>query len=491
MGRVLNNLCELTIVTVLVFLSINRTEQLQSSQARSLLRIRRLLNNPPMLSSWTIHTDFCNIEPNSSLTVVCYEDSVTQLHIVGDKGTPRLPENFSMVSLIAALRKLPDLKVLTLASLGLWGPLPGNVAWLSSLEILNVSSNLISGSVPEELSSLRSLQTLILDENAFSGQLPGWIGRFPDLTVLSLRKNSFNGSLPDSLGDINNFRVLALSHNRFYGSVPDLSSLTNLQVLDLEDNSLGGPFPKICTKLVTIILKRNKFRSGLPTDLSSFYQLQLLDLSFNSFVGPFPQSLFGLPSINYIDIAGNKFTGMLSEHQSCNEELMFVDLSSNLLTGNLPDCLLNSTKLDVLYAGNCLYTVGQDQRPISFCRNQALAVGVIPSNENHKRASEMAVALGITGGVIGSLILAGLAFFVVRRNCANRSSKSPPTRLISETASTGYTSKILSDASKRNFFSCLNLTANLKIFSCERNLKTDSKHSRIYYLAADFLLFLA
>lgn len=446
------DLRELSAVAILVFVSmINRTDQLQSTQAHTLLRIPLLLNFPPMLSSWSDDTDFCNIEPNSSLAVVCYEDTVTQLHIIGERGTPLLPENFSMESFISTLVKLPDLKVLTLSSLGLWGPLPGKIAHLSSLEIVNVSSNFISGSIPEEFSSLMRLQALILDENAFSGQLPDWVGQLPDLTVLSLRKNSFNGSLPDSLGDLDSLRVLALSHNRFYGPVPDLSRLTNLQALDLEDNSLGGPFPRISTRLVTIKMKRNKFRSGIPTDLSSFYQLQQLDLSFNSFVGPFPQSLFALPSINYIDIAGNKFTGMLSENQSCSEDLIFVDLSSNLLTGNLPNCLLNSKKVDTLYAGNCLSTGDQNQRPISLCRNQALAVGVIPSNKNQKQDSAMALALGITGGTIAGILLVGLAFFVVRRNSAQRSDKAPPTRVISETASTGYTSKIVSDAGKSNF----------------------------------------
>ncbi|KAK4749844.1 hypothetical protein SAY87_027293 [Trapa incisa] len=436
----------LSAFAVLLFLLVDRTEQLQSSQAQTLSRIQHLLNNPSVLSSWNDDTDFCNVEPNSSLTVVCYEDTVTQLHIIGEKGTPQLPENFSMDSFITTLVKLPNLKVLKLVSLGLWGPLSGKIARLSSLEIFNVSSNLLSGPIPKELSSLMSLQTMILDGNAFSGQLPHWIGQLQDLTVLSLQRNSFNGSLPSSLGDLNNLRVLSLSHNGFFGPVPDLSRLTNLQVLDLEDNSLDGPFPKMSNKLISIILKKNKFRSGIPAGLSTYYQLQLLDLSSNTFVGPFLQQLLALPSINYIDIAGNKFTGLLSENLSCNKELMFVDLSSNLLTGHLPDCLLNLRKVDVRYAGNCLSTGDQDQQPVSFCRNEALAVGILPSNKNQKRGTKTIVALGISGGTIGGIALVGLAFLLVRRNIMNKPSKTPPTRLILETVSTGYTSKILSDA---------------------------------------------
>ncbi|KAF9661222.1 hypothetical protein SADUNF_Sadunf19G0045800 [Salix dunnii] len=433
------------LLCVVLELLISGSEQLQSSQGETLLRIQRLLNFPSALSSWNSTTDFCNTEPNASVTVVCYENSITQMHIIGNRGTPLLPRNFSIDSFVTTLVGLPNLKVLTLVSLGLWGPLPGKIARLSSMEILNVSSNFLYDAVPQEISSLASLQSLVLDDNMFAGEVPYWIGSLPVLSVLSLKKNMLNGSLPDSLSNLDNLRVLALSNNYFRGEVPDLSSLTNLQVLDLEDNAFGPQFPQLGNKLISLVLSKNKFRDGLPAEVTSYYQLQRLDLSNNKFVGPFPQSLLSLPSVTYLNVADNKFTGMLFENQSCSADLEFVDLSSNLMTGQLPNCLLRDSKKKVLYAANCLATDDENQHPISFCRNEALAVGILPQRKKRK-ASKETITFGVIGGIVGGIALVGLIYFAVRKVKSRKTIKRPNTRPIAESASAGYPSKLLSDA---------------------------------------------
>ncbi|PSS01679.1 Inactive leucine-rich repeat receptor-like protein kinase [Actinidia chinensis var. chinensis] len=435
------------LVLVIISVSFHFSEQLQSSQVQTLLRIQHLLNSPAILSSWNDDTDFCNTEPSLSLTVVCYDESVTQLHIIGNKKIPPLPKNFSIDSFFTTLVRIPSLKVLTLVSLGLWGPLPGKISRLSSLEILNMSSNFLFGSIPQEISSLTNLQTLILDDNMFNGKLPDWLISLSVLSVLSLKKNSLNGTFPESLGSLNNLRILALSDNHFSGEVPDLSSLTNLQVLDLENNSLGPQFPRLGVKIVTLVLSKNKFSAGIPDKVSSYYQLQKLDISFNRFVAPFPPSILALPSITYLSIAGNRFTGMLFKNQSCNSELEFVDFSSNLLTGKLPNCFeSNSKKTAVLYAGNCLSTGEKNQHPFSFCRNEALAVGILPHRRKPERESRLGLALSISGGIIGGVVLVSLAFVIFRRVHLKQTRGRTLPRLIAENASTGYNSKLLSDA---------------------------------------------
>ncbi|KAI4319676.1 hypothetical protein MLD38_033249 [Melastoma candidum] len=420
------------------------TEQLQSSQAQTLVRIQKLLNYPATQGDAV--ADFCDSATISSFAVVCYQDSVTQLHVVGDLGAPPLPGGFSMDSFMKTLSRLPSLKVLTLASLGLRGPLPGKIARLSSLEILNVSSNYINGSLPQQLSSMTSLETLVLDQNNFSGPLPGWLGSLPGLTVLSARVNSFGQSLPSSISHLENLRVLALSANQFVGTVPDLRSLTNLQVLDLEDNEFSGKFPQLSNRLTVLILRKNKFRSGAPAGLTSYFQLQHLDLSGNSFVGPFPQSLFSLPSITYLNIAENKFTGLLSENQSCCDSLAYVNISTNLLTGKLPNCLSDSTKREAAYAGNCMVGGVQNQEPASFCLNEAIAVGIVPGRKKARSSLRTVTGLSIAGGTLGGIILIGAIFWAVKRSRAKRMTKLPRTRLIYENASTGYTSKMITDA---------------------------------------------
>ncbi|KAL3644134.1 hypothetical protein CASFOL_012066 [Castilleja foliolosa] len=430
-------------------ISISDANHLQSSQVQILLKLKLLLSSPPFLKSWNKSTDYCKIEPTNTLTIVCYEQTITQLHIIGDFKTPRLPDNFSIDSFITTLAKLPSLKVLKLASLGLWGPLPSKFTHLSSLEILNLTSNYFQGNIPSTISSLVNLQTLILENNNFTSYLPEGLGSLSNLAVLNLKNNSLYRSLPKSLENLVSLRVLVLSNNNFSGQVPDFSGLTNLQVLDLENNFLGPRFPITGDKIESLVLKSNKFAFGIPEKVESYSHLRILDISSNKLVGPFPVSILSLPSINYIDISGNKLTGMLSENLACtNDGLGFVNFTDNLLTGKLPRCLvLGSGKRVVLYGDNCLETGEENQRPLSFCKNAALAVGILPRSRKRKLASKVILGLTIFGGVIVGVVLVGATFLVVKNFLAKRDAQQKHLpRSTAENASTSYTSKILKDA---------------------------------------------
>lgn len=52
-----------------------------------------------------------------------------------------LSERFSIDSFFTVLTKLSNMKVLSLVSLGLWGPLPSKISRFKSLEVFNISSN--------------------------------------------------------------------------------------------------------------------------------------------------------------------------------------------------------------------------------------------------------------------------------------------------------------------------------------------------------------
>ncbi|XP_020231151.1 probable inactive leucine-rich repeat receptor-like protein kinase At3g03770 [Cajanus cajan] len=403
------------LLLLVLFLGIQLSEQLEFSQSQTLLKVQQLLGYPSALGTLSSTTDFCNIEPTTYLTLVCYEDILTQLHVVGNNDfiTP-LPQNFSSDTLFATLGTLSSLKVLSLVSLGLWGGLPESIGQLSSLEILNISSNYFNGAIPSQLSLLRNLQSVVLDDNNFNGEIPNWVGSLQGLAVLSMKKNWLSGSIPTSLDALHTLRVLDLSNNQLSGELPHFKNLANLQVLNLENNTFGPRFPSLPTKLVSLVLRNNSFRLGVPSHLSSFYLLQKLDLSLNGFVGPFPPSLLSLPSINYLDVSSNKFTGMLFNNMSCNDDLHFVNLSSNLLKGELPTCLEPKTRV-VLYDRNCLSNKGQDQHPSDFCSNEALAVRITPHQEKHKRTTSKAVIVSSMGGVVGGVLLVGVVILVVSR----------------------------------------------------------------------------
>lgn len=438
------------LVLLVLLLSISISES--SSQANILSRIRNLLNYPNVLSNWNNDTDFCNTEPSSSVTVICYEGNITQLHIIGSLGASQL-QNFSIDSFVTTLVELPSLKVLRLVSLGLYGPLPSKISRLSSLEILDLSSNFFHSNIPREISSLTSLQSLILDGNKFTGRLPNGLGSLVVLAVLSVKNNSLEGRLPDMLGSLHNLRVLSLSRNNFTGDVPDLSGVKNLQVLDLEDNALGPKFPQVSSKIQSIVLRNNKFTAGIPEKVQSYHQLEHMDISSNRFMGPFPPSLLSLPSITYLNVAGNKLTGMLFEDNQCNAGLDFVDLSTNLLSGRLPSGLLTGPKHRIVrYSNNCLATGDRTQHPFSFCRNEALAVGILPHHHKHIPGSKLVLALIICGSIIGGVVLVCGTIIVVRKFLAKIATPRKTTRSIVENAASTYTSKLFTDASKIPLF---------------------------------------
>ncbi|KAL5219566.1 hypothetical protein ABZP36_020250 [Zizania latifolia] len=438
----------LVFLPVLLALLPGGSSQLQSSHARSLLKIQQQLNHPPVLSHWRRSTDFCggNGSVAPSVAVVCYGDTVTQLHIAGAPGAPPLPMNFSLGAFVTTLSRLPDLKVLTLSSLGLWGPLPGKIGRLAGLEILNMSGNYLYGGVPSGLSWLRGLQTLILDDNLLAGEVPEWIGELPLLSVLSLRNNSLGGAVPASVGIMASLRSLVLAWNNLTGNLPDMSGLTNLQVIDVEGNSLGPAFPSLGKKVVTVVLSRNRFSDGLPDELSSFYLMERLDVSWNRFVGPLMPALLSLPSIRYLNMAGNRFTGVLSNKVSCGDNLQFVDLSSNLLTGSVPDCLKPETV--VLVTANCLDTTDDaSQHSSPFCQNQALAVGIYPRKGRKKIAQQAGFVAGIVMSVLAAVSAVGvMAFFAVRKTSKKVPTARPPATVGEDNSSSSYPSKMLADA---------------------------------------------
>lgn len=438
------------LLVFIVFLLFNYSDEfLESSQYEAIVKIKQHLNFPEDLSSWSDNTDFCNSEPNTALTLMCYEDNITQLHISGYNWFPNLPRGFSTDTLFSNLALLPNLKVLSLVSLGLRGTLPKNIGFLSSLEIVNISSNFFYGEIPGEISYLKSLQTLILDDNKFTGQVPEGVGSLLSLSVLSFKNNSFSGSLPNSLSNLHTLRILSLAGNNFSGVVPNLHYLSNLQVLDLESNNLGPNFPNLPKKLVSLVLRDNKFSLGVPKELSSCYQLKKLDISSNELVGPFSPTILSLPSLSYLDISGNKLTGKLLKNVTCSQDLSFVNLSSNYLTGELPDCLHPSSGSKiVLFSGNCLSNKEQRQHPYSFCHNEALAVSIEPHKEKAKGGNGKAIlASSMVGGFVGVVAIIGLAFVVFRREYAKqKASKAPQTRLILDKVSPAHTLKLLNDA---------------------------------------------
>ena len=86
-----------------------------------------------------------------------------------------------------------------------------------------------------------------MTSNLLYGTIPRELSSVTSLQTLILDDNMFSARLPECLESL---RVLALSRNHFYGEVPGFSSLKNLQELDLEDNAFGPRVPQIYPQIV-------------------------------------------------------------------------------------------------------------------------------------------------------------------------------------------------------------------------------------------------
>ncbi|CAN6680053.1 unnamed protein product [Malus baccata var. baccata] len=108
---------------------------------------------------------------------------------------------------------------------------------------------------------------------------------------LWLSKRGISCVISSAITNLTHLTHLNLSHNSLLGSLLDdlLSSLPNLQVIDLSFNHLVGPFP--------------------PSSNGSSH-LQIINLSSNFFNGTIRSSVL-VPSISIFNVSNNSFSGSI------------------------------------------------------------------------------------------------------------------------------------------------------------------------------------
>ncbi|KAL3682273.1 hypothetical protein R1sor_000295 [Riccia sorocarpa] len=432
---------------------------LPSSQILGLLQLQNVLESPPALNGWYTWSDFCDLTPSPNLNIVCLNGTLMELRIVGDKPGPsavqeynnngttgsRLSASFSSDTLAEALMLLPNLTVLELVSLGMWGPLPSNLDSLDKLRVLNFSSNYFSGDVPLSFSNLESLEVVALDNNVLNGTFPEWLGSLPNLNSLILSKNfftghlegfntstfqnlgtllvdgnMFNGSVPGEIALLPNLVTVYLAQNELTGPIPDLSGLRMLEWLNLNGNSLGPDIPSLPDSLVVLELSRNELTGPIPEYvLTNFTNLRLLDLSFNSLSGFPPLNLFTLPNIETIMLSENHLSGRLPDSLIVSPGLVYLDISSNFFTGPLPSVLEQAATQGDMFVdvqNNCFDLKEPKQQPKSFC----LFESSVYSSHKSKKVSLIA---GLVGGGVGIMmsVLAVVLVYLCKRKKVQRS----------------------------------------------------------------------
>lgn len=434
------------------------TYQLQSSQTQVLRQLRKHLEYPKELEIWNEHgRDYCFISSGTQVNLTCQDNVVTELRIMGDKsakvsdfngfGIPNqtLSEGFSIDSFFTTLARLNSLRVLSLVSLGIWGPIPDKIHRLSSLEYLDLSSNFLFGSVPPKISEMVKLQTLIMNNNFLNGTVPSWFDSLVNLSVLSLNNNHLTGPFPSSIQKITTLTSLTMANNDISGKLPDLSPLSSLYVLDLSRNKFTSTLPSMPKVLVMVCLFKNSFSGEIPKQYGQLQGLQHLDLSSNILTGMTPAELFTLPNISYLNLASNMLRGSLSNHLSCGSKLEFVDISNNRFTGRLPSCLSNeSAKRVVKFGGNCLSTAVQNQHEESNCKEVNLG------SKQQSGGKNIGILVGVIMGiaVLSVLLILGLLVLCKRFCSRGMSEQHLLHKAVQDSSVAGYSFELSANASR-------------------------------------------
>lgn len=272
-------------------------------------------------------------------------DSLTVLDLSGN--------NLLRGSIPASFGDLTQLDTLDLELTRLSGPIPPELGNLTGLDYLNLGRADLTGTIPEELGNLTNLRKLVLEGNELSGTIPAELGDLSNLEVLDLSDNDLTGTITTDLGDLSNLVDLNLGGNELTGAVPDaLTSLTKLQKLRLGGNQL----------------------TGVPSDMSGMTALRWVWLDDNSFSGLFPASLFGIPNLASLDIGensindtiphftgkgldgllldNNKFRGSIPAALGDIASLYGLDLHGNDLTGAIPGELGSLSRIRSIWLQN-------------------------------------------------------------------------------------------------------------------------------------------
>ncbi|KAM2625427.1 hypothetical protein TB1_032295 [Malus domestica] len=275
---------------------------------------------------------------------------------------------------------LPNLRVLSLSTCNLSGPIHISLLKLKSLSVIRIENNNLSTHVPEFFSNFSNLTSLLLMNSGLNGSFPKNIFRVPTLQTIDLSGNpqlkgplpefpkngslrslvlngaNFTGSIPRSMEDLTQLVYLDLSANKFNGSVPSFSMAKNLTLLDLSYNQLTGQINSSrwenLTSLVNLDLRHNLLNGTIPPSVFSLPMLQKLQLSNNEFSGKLPE--FGATSVlDTLDLSSNKLEGPIPKSILNFRGLKILLLSSNNFTGSflLNDIqqLKNLSSLDLSY----------------------------------------------------------------------------------------------------------------------------------------------
>ncbi|PON67049.1 LRR domain containing protein, partial [Parasponia andersonii] len=116
-----------------------------------------------------------------------------------------------------------------------------------NLMILDLRSNKLQGSL---VIPPMSTEYFFISENNLSGRVHTLFCNLSNLIVLDVSNNHLGGTIPPCFGSFSRYlSVLNMKGNNFHGNIPQIfSDGSNLMTLDLSHNQLQGKLPKLLVK---------------------------------------------------------------------------------------------------------------------------------------------------------------------------------------------------------------------------------------------------
>ncbi|KAK6934511.1 Leucine-rich repeat [Dillenia turbinata] len=264
----------------------------------------------------------------------------------------------------------------------LHGQIPRSVFKLVNLTLLDLSSNNLNGSIElDGFYTLENLWSLDLSENNLSltisdnsvnsrssrieilklsscnlRVIPNLLKGQTELAVIDLSRNNIGGLIPKWLlsmgGDVPH--TLNLSHNSLSGFDASAGAIvSNFSYLDLQSNRLQGSLPIPGTPTTYYSAANNKLKDEISPSFCDAIYLEFLDLSYNKLSGILPPCMATYPDfLQILNLQGNNFGGTIPFKFSSGSGLTSLDLSYNQLQGSVPKSLANCSKLEILNLGN-------------------------------------------------------------------------------------------------------------------------------------------
>ncbi|KAF7849203.1 hypothetical protein BT93_L1091 [Corymbia citriodora subsp. variegata] len=259
--------------------------------------------------------------------------------------------NPGMETMVQFLTKLEHLD---LSWLNVSAPVPDAVANLSSLTSLELRQCNLQGTFPTTIFQLPRLQLLDLGDNPkLSGHLPEFRLHSP-IKSLSLWCTNFSGNIPSSIGNLTQLTMLNFQDNKLLGEIPSsIGKLVQLSFLCLEMNLLSGEIPNSLINLTNLTLLRlqgNQLTGQIPVEITGLNRLTYLDLSFNKLTGPIPENISNLESLDALYLQSNNLNGILRLDVIFKlEHLHVLELSFNKFSSIIePDTNASLSNLSVL-----------------------------------------------------------------------------------------------------------------------------------------------